>query len=81
MKIKLTAIGRFQRYFPTRTSELDFPGTTLAELLAWVREQYGLDVRAHRNIRITHNSIMVKDFSVLLNDGDRIGFIPVVAGG
>ena len=81
MRIKLTAIGKFQRYFPGRTSELDFPGETLSEFLTWVKEQYGLDTGAHRNIKISHNSALVKDLGMTLRDGDCISFIPVVAGG
>lgn len=81
MRIRLTAIGKFQRYFPSRTSEVVFPGTTRAELLTWVKEKYGLDVGAHPNIKITHNSKLVREFSSPLEDGDRISFIPIVAGG
>ena len=81
MKVKLTAVGKFQRYFSARTCELDFPGITLADFLAWVKEEHGLDTGAHRNIKITHNSILVRDFNRSLQDGDRIGFIPIVAGG
>lgn len=81
MKIKLTAISKFQRYFPARTSELDFPGSTLPEFLTWVKEEYGLDVSDHRNIKITRNSKLVREFNIALRDGDRISFIPIVAGG
>ena len=81
MKITVTAISKFQRYFPARTTELEFPGSTLADFISWVKDEYGLDVNAHRNIKITHNSVMIKDYNVPLVDGDRISFIPIVAGG
>ncbi len=81
MKIKLTALGKFQKYFPTRTSEVNFPGKTLPEFLTWVKEKYSLDVTGHRNIKITHNSKLVRDFNIHLEDGDRVSFIPIVAGG
>jgi len=81
LKIKVTAISKFQRYFPARTSELDFTGRTLNEFLAWVKKEYGLDVSDHRNIKITRNSKLVREFDVALMDGDRISFIPIVAGG
>jgi len=81
MRITVTAISKFQRYFPARTTELEFPGTTLLDFISWVKGEYGLDISAHRNIKITHNSVMTRDFSVSLNDGDRVSFIPIVAGG
>jgi len=81
MKITVTAISKFQRYFPARTSELEFSGSTLADFISWVEAEYGLDVSAHRNIKITHNSVLTKDHDVLLAEGDRISFIPIVAGG
>ena len=81
MKITVTAISKFQRYFPARTTELEFPGSTLADFISWVKDEYGLDVTAHRNIKITHNSILIKDYDVLMSEGDRISFIPIVAGG
>ena len=81
MKITVTAISKFQRYFPSRTTELDFPGSTLADFISWVEDEYGLDVTAHRNIKITHNAVLIKDYDVLLAEGDRISFIPIVAGG
>ena len=81
MKIIVTAISKFQRYFPARTTELEFLGGTLSDFLDWVKNEYGLDVADHRNIKITHNMVMVKDFDLHLNDGDRISFIPIVAGG
>ncbi len=81
MKITVTAISKFQRYFPARTTELDFSGNTLRGFLSWVEDEYGLDVSAHRNIKITHNSVLIKDYDVPLADGDRISFIPIVAGG
>ena len=81
MKIKLTAISKFQKYFPDRTTEVDFPGTTLPEFITWVKDEYGLDVVEHRNIKITHNSKVVRDTDIHLKDGDRISFIPIVAGG
>ena len=81
MNIKLTAVGRFQKFFPARTSELDFPGTTLADFLAWVKEKYGFEAAAYRNLKITRNSTLVRNQTITLADGDRIGFIPIVAGG
>jgi len=81
MRITVTAISKFQKYFPARTSELDFPGNTLFDFISWVKDEYGLDVTAHRNIKITHNSVLIKDYDVPLADGDRISFIPIVAGG
>ncbi len=81
MKITVTAISKFQRYFPARTVEVDFPGRTLDEFLDWVREEYGLDPSEHRNLKLTLNSVLVKDPGVELNEGDRVAFIPIVAGG
>ncbi len=81
MRITVTAISKFQRYFPARTTELNFPGNTLRDFISWVEAEYGLDVSAHRNIKITHNSVLTKDYDVLLAEGDRISFIPIVAGG
>ncbi|MFH1037727.1 MAG: MoaD/ThiS family protein [PVC group bacterium] len=81
MKITVIAISKFQRYFPARSNQVDFLGTTLPEFLNWVKTEYGLDVAEHKNIKITRNSAMVKDFNVPLQDGDRIAFIPIVAGG
>jgi molybdopterin converting factor small subunit len=81
MKITVTAISKFQKYFPGRTTEVDFPGGTLAEFLDWVRDAYGLDVNSYRNIKITHNSVLMKAFDLTMQDGDRISFIPIVAGG
>lgn len=81
MRITVTAISKFQRYFPARTTELEFPGSTLADFISWVKDEYGLDVAAHRNIKITHNSVLIKDYDLTLADRDRISFIPIVAGG
>lgn len=81
MKITVTAISKFQRYFPARTTELDFPGSTLIDFITWIKDEYGLDVAAHRNIKITHNTVMIKDINIPLDDGDRVSFIPIVAGG
>lgn len=81
MKVSVTAVSKFQKYFPARTSEVDFAGGTLAEFLDLVQERYGLDVNDHKNIKITRNHKLVRDFDVRLEDGDRIGFIPIVAGG
>lgn len=81
MKIEVTAVSKFQRYFPARTNEVDFAGGTLDEFLSWIREKHGLDVGDHRNIKITRNHKLVRDFNVRLKDGDRISFIPIVAGG
>jgi molybdopterin converting factor small subunit len=81
MRIIVTAISKFQKYFPARTTELDFPGSTLADFISWVEAEYGLDVTAHRNIKITHNSVLIRDYNVSLAEGDRISFIPIVAGG
>jgi len=81
MKITVTAVSKFQRYFPARTTELEYPGSTLLDFLSWVKGEYGLDISAHRNIKITHNSVMTKDFDIPLHDGDRVSFIPIVAGG
>lgn len=81
MKIKVTAVSKFQKYFPSRTSEVDFTGETLAEFLSWIQEKYGLDVSDHQNIKITRNHKLVRDFNIRLKDGDRISFIPIVAGG
>ena len=81
MKINVTAIGKFQGNFPARSSEVEFAGTTLSEFMDLVRDKYGLDIAAHRNIKITHNSTLVGDLSIPLRDGDRIALIPIVAGG
>lgn len=81
MNIKLTAVGRFQKFFPARSSELDFPGDTLAEFLAWVKREYGFDAGAYRNLKITRNFTLVRDHTITLAHGDRLGFIPIVAGG
>ena len=83
MKITVTAVGKFQKYFPSRTSELDFPGTTLVGFLTWIKSEYGLDVEAYRNVKITHNAVLLRDWKTPLNlePGDRLSFIPVVAGG
>jgi len=81
MKITVTAVSKFQRYFPGRTTEVDFPGGTLEDFLDWVRDAYGLDVNSHRNIKITHNSVLAKEYDQILKDGDRLSFIPIVAGG
>ncbi len=81
MKITVTAVSKFQRYFPARTVEVEFPGRTLAEFLDWVREEYGLDPAGHRNLKLTLNSVLVKDYAVELTEGDRVAFIPIVAGG
>ncbi len=53
----------------------------MAEFLVWVKEQYGLDVKAHRNIKVSHNSNLVKEFDLPLKDGDQVSLIPIVAGG
>lgn len=81
MKIKVTAISKFQKYFPARTSEVDFAGETLSEFLDLVKENHGMDVNDHKNIKITRNHKLVRDFDVRLEEGDRISFIPIVAGG
>ncbi len=81
MRVTVTAISKFQKYFPARTSELDFPGKTFPEFLSWIKTEYGLDVAAHRNIKITRNSAIVTDTNESIRDGDRISFIPIVAGG
>lgn len=81
MKITVTAVSKFQRYFPARTNEVEFPGGTLAQFLEWIRERYGLDIADHRNLKITLNSALAGDFNVELNEGDRVAFIPIVAGG
>ncbi len=57
MKITVTTISKFQRYFPSRTTELDFPGSTLIDFISWVKDEYGLDVADHRNIKITYNTV------------------------
>ncbi len=81
MKITVTAVSKFQRYFPARTNEVEFPGRTLADFLSWVREEYGLDPAEHRNLKLTLNSVLVRDTGVELDEGDRVAFIPIVAGG
>lgn len=81
MKITVTAVSKFQRYFPARTVEIEFPGGTLAEFLRWVKGEYGLDPDEHRNLKLTLNSKMVKDLDLPLADGDRVAFIPIAAGG
>jgi len=81
MKIQVTAVGKFQRHFPARTCQVEFPGGTLQDFLAWTKDAHGLDASAHRNLKLTHNQIMAKDLTVQLQDGDRVGFIPIVAGG
>jgi len=81
MKITVTAVSKFRRYFPDRTTEVDFPGGTLAGFLDWVRETHGLDPAEHRNLKLTLNSVLVRDTGVRLNEGDRVAFIPIVAGG
>ncbi len=81
MKITVTAVSKFQRYFPARTSEVEFPGRTLAEFLDWIREEYGLDPAEHRNLKLTLNSVLARDYDVELKEGDRVAFIPIVAGG
>ncbi len=81
MKITVTAVSKFQRYFPARTNEVEFPGRTFAEFLAWVKEEYGLDIGEHRNLKITLNSVLLRQFETELAEGDRVAFIPIVAGG
>jgi len=81
LNIKLTAVGKFQRYFPARTCELDFPGISLSEFLVWVKEEYGFEAESYRNLKITRNFTLVRDQTITLAVGDRIGFIPIVAGG
>ena len=81
MKITVTAISKFQKHFPDRTTEIEFPGGSLQDFLDWVKDEYGLDVSSHRNIKITRNSFLVKVFDLALEAGDRISFIPIVAGG
>jgi len=81
MKITVTAVSKFQRYFPARTNEVDFTGRTFSEFLDWARDEYGLDISEHRNLKITLNSVLLRDFETELAEGDRVAFIPIVAGG
>ena len=81
MKITVTALSKFQRYFPARTSEVEFPGRSISDFISWIKDEYGLDISLHRNVKLTHNTVMVKDFTTPLQEGDRLCFIPLVAGG
>ncbi|MDP8236323.1 MAG: MoaD/ThiS family protein [Candidatus Erginobacter occultus] len=81
MKITVTAVSKFRRYFPARTNEVEFPGGNLAGFLDWVKEEYGLDIDEHRNLKLTLNSVLVRDTGIELKEGDRVAFIPIVAGG
>lgn len=81
MKITVVAVSKFRKHFPSRTNEIDFTGESLGDLMDRLREDYGLNQSEHRNLKITINGSLARDPNRPLKEGDRVGLVPVVAGG
>ena len=79
MKVEVVVFATLRRYLPdlklggSRSMEVE-PGTTLSAL----RDQLGLPAEEVRVIMRNH---LQAELSDEVHDGDRIAFLPAVAGG